>query len=80
MTTSDIDSIVVSAYRKHQFSSAGIISRFSNLSENEVESSINRLVTKGKLYQSVKGFPRRYSLRVPKATSFVDEVNDNTSN
>lgn len=74
-TDQDIDSIVTGVYLKHRFTSVGLAARFSRLDESEVEKSVNRLVKKNVLYQSVSGVPRRYSLKEPKKNFWGKDSN-----
>ena len=55
------DKVVFSIITNHKFSSAGVISHLSGIPEELVENSIRNLLRKGLIYQSVGGFPKRYS-------------------
>jgi len=43
-----------------------IINNLKHENEHEIEKSFEKLVNKGKIVQSVKGYPKRYSVRVHK--------------
>lgn len=63
---SDIDTIVLNRLKNNKFSSSAFLSYITKLPQQDVEESINRLVTKRLVYQSVRGLPRRFSLVEPK--------------
>jgi hypothetical protein len=54
---------VLGTLRQNQFSSSMVVAKLSGLSEREVEEVIPYLVQEKFIYQSVKGYPRRYSVR-----------------
>lgn len=55
------DKVVFSIITNNKFSSASIISHLSGIPENLVENSIRNLLHRGLIYQSVGGYPKRYS-------------------
>lgn len=62
MSDSKVDSIVTGSFKTNKFSSSAFISHITNIPHQEVDASITRLINKGRVYQSVGGVPKRYSL------------------
>lgn len=61
MSLSSIDKTVLNTIVNNKFSSAAIISVFTNIPQNDVENSVRNLSTKRLIYQSVGGLPKRFS-------------------
>lgn len=61
MSLTQADFAILNVFRSNKFSSAAFISAITKFSEQDVTESINRLVSKNYLYQSVGGLPKRYS-------------------
>ena len=53
--------VVLSIISNNKFSSVHIISSLSGIPEKNVQECINTLLHKGVIYQSVGGYPKRYS-------------------
>ena len=49
-----------------------MVSHLKQEKESDIEESIKRLIEKGKIVQSVPGYPKRYSVKVKTPTKFSD--------
>lgn len=63
--------VVLSIISNNKFSSVHLISTLSGIPERDVQNSINQLLHKGIIYQSVGGYPKRYSHSDEKYNRFV---------
>lgn len=71
------DKVVFSIITNHKFSSVGVISHLSGIPEGLVETSVANLLRKGLIYQSVGGFPKRYSNSNEKYNFITEDMNYN---
>ncbi len=59
----NIESTVINTLRRNNLSSAAVISFMTNIPEIHVQEVITRLLFTRKIYQSVRGVPKRYSIK-----------------
>jgi len=61
LTGGEVDSIVLNTIRNNKFSSVVFVGFITNIPDDKVQQSVDRLVQSRKIYLSVGGYPKRYS-------------------